>query len=58
MPETPVRLRVPASCPHCHAKDTVKVQTSIRGDSVLLEWHCTACKTEWPVRRKDEQASA
>jgi hypothetical protein len=47
-----------AACPYCHAQDTVKVQTTIRGESVLLEWHCAACKAEWPVRRKDEQASA
>ena len=44
--------------PYCHAQDTVKVQTTIRGESVLLEWHCAACKAEWPVRRKNEQASA
>jgi hypothetical protein len=55
MPETPVRLRVPAACVGCGARGTVKLQQTIRGENVVLEWNCTICNAEWPVRRKDEQ---
>jgi hypothetical protein len=55
MPETPVRLHVPPACSNCGATASVHIQHTIKGESVILEWHCEVCGLEWPVRRKDEQ---
>jgi len=55
MPETPVRLRVPPNCVRCGMAGTIRLQQTIKGESVVLEWACTACEAEWPVVRKDEQ---
>ena len=57
MPNTPVVLRTPAKCTLCGTTGTVKLQQTIRGDHVILEWHCTACDAEWPVRRREEDPS-
>jgi hypothetical protein len=54
MPETPITLAVPDSCPHCGAPGRVQLQQTIRGNRVLLEWVCHACSLEWLVRHKDE----
>ena len=53
MPERPITLRVPPSCGDCGARGTVRLQQTLKGANVTLEWYCTACHAEWPVRRKD-----
>ena len=52
---TPVRLRVPEKCPACHRRDGMRVETTVRGDSVSLAWYCSSCSHEWPVIRADEE---
>ena len=54
MPETPIALRVPTECAVCHRAGAVKLQQTIKGDKMVLEWSCAACGHEWPVRRKEE----
>ena len=54
MPETPISLSVPETCPHCGVTGRVQLQQAIQGDRVLLEWACLACEREWLVRHKDE----
>lgn len=54
MPNTPVVLTVPPVCLTCGTAGTVKLQQTIRGEHVVLEWACSACQAEWPVRRKEE----
>jgi hypothetical protein len=56
MTDTPVRLRVPVACVSCGARGTIKLQQTIKGESVVLEWNCSICNAEWPVRRQDEQS--
>jgi rubredoxin len=54
MPETPISLDVPGTCPHCGVTGRVQLQQTIQGNRVLLEWVCRACDHEWLVRHKDE----
>jgi hypothetical protein len=54
MPNTPVVLQVPRACVQCGRDGTVRLQQTIRGENVVLEWSCIACHAEWPVRRKEE----
>jgi hypothetical protein len=54
MPDTEIGLHVPAECIRCGAHGTIKLQTSLYGDVVTLEWCCTVCNAEWPVKRRDE----
>ena len=54
MPQTPISLNVPPACRECGSRGTVKLQQSIKGDHVALQWHCTECKAEWPVVRADQ----
>jgi hypothetical protein len=53
VPERPITLRVPLRCGDCGARGTVRLQQTLKGEDVTLEWYCTACQAEWPVRRKD-----
>jgi hypothetical protein len=55
MPDNPVVLRVPRQCATCGRLGTVKLQQTIRGERVILDWCCGACDAEWPVRRKEEE---
>ena len=55
MPDTNISLRVPLECIRCSAIHTIKLQQTIKGDQILLEWCCTVCNAQWPVKRKDEQ---
>jgi hypothetical protein len=32
----------------------VRLQQTIKGEQVILHWHCSGCDDEWPVRRKEE----
>ena len=54
MPDRPVALRVPEQCPRCGVFATVKLETTIKANAVLLAWCCTACSQSWPVRGHDE----
>jgi transposase-like protein len=54
MPERPISLALPATCPHCGAAGQVHLQQTIRGERVRLEWRCQGCQHEWLVRHKDE----
>ena len=54
VPNTPIALRVPKECEHCHRTGTVRLQQTLKGDQMNLEWCCTACQHEWPVTRKEE----
>jgi transposase-like protein len=56
MPETPVRLRVPTTCPRCGAKGVIVLETSISREGIVLEWWCRQCEHAWPVKRGDELA--
>lgn len=58
MPETPIALRVPQQCANCGKAGTVKLQQTIKGERIVLDWYCTACEAEWPVKRKEEVASS
>jgi len=40
---------VPSRCPQCHDADTIELQHSMKGASVLLSWTCGECEAEWPV---------
>jgi len=54
VPDTNISLRVPPECDRCGAVGKVKLQQTLKGDQVLLEWCCTACNAEWPVKRRDQ----
>jgi hypothetical protein len=54
VPDRPVALRIPEQCPHCGAHASVKPETTIKGEMVLLQWCCSACSREWPVIGHDE----
>ena len=56
LPNTPIALRVPPTCEGCGREGLVRLQQSIRGGQVVLQWHCSGCDHEWPVRRKEEEA--
>jgi hypothetical protein len=55
MSDRPLALHIPAFCERCHAANMVKLQQTIRGAQIVLQWLCGACKAEWPVRRRDEE---
>ena len=42
-------LKVPPRCPACKRDVTIKLEQTIKGDTVVLEWCCTACDHHWPV---------
>jgi transcription elongation factor Elf1 len=54
MPNQPLALHRPHDCPHCDARDSVRTEQIIKGDSVVLQWQCSACEATWPVVRADE----
>ena len=43
-------------CPSCHASGGIRVEQTIKGDTVLLQWLCSTCQASWPVVRSDEQS--
>jgi len=53
-PEQPVALRIPEQCPHCGSFARVALETTIKGEAVLLRWCCGACNRDWPVLGHDE----
>ena len=57
MPDTEISLRVPSHCIRCSETGRIKLQTAIQGNLIELEWCCTACNAEWPVKRRDEEPS-
>ena len=55
VPDTEVSFRVPSERIRCGAPDTIKLQQTIKGGQINLEWLCIVCNGEWPVKRRDEQ---
>jgi hypothetical protein len=54
MPNTPISLLVPSVCPACGQAGRVKLQQTMKGEAVILEWACGACDAEWRVTRKEQ----
>jgi transposase-like protein len=52
--DRPVALRIPELCPYCQAYARVKLETTVKGDAVILRWCCAACNRDWPVLNGDE----
>jgi transposase-like protein len=48
-PDRRVAVRIPEPCPHCGAFTTVKLETTVKGEAVLLMWCCRRCNIDWPV---------
>ena len=57
MPNTPVRLTVPAQCPKCGASHDIYPMPLVGGPVVELCWFCQACHHEWPIVRRDQTES-
>jgi hypothetical protein len=56
MPNQPLSLNRPERCPSCHIGGGIRVEQTIKGDSVLLQWLCSTCQARWPVVQDDEVA--
>jgi DNA-directed RNA polymerase subunit M/transcription elongation factor TFIIS len=50
MPENSIKPGLPPSCPSCGNVGTVKQETTIKGVSTTLLWHCIRCDHRWPVK--------
>jgi hypothetical protein len=52
-PVPQVSLLVPQQCPLCTGRGGVRLQTTVRGGRVQLQWYCVRCEAEWPVTRAE-----
>jgi hypothetical protein len=50
MPENSIKPTLPPQCPSCGGVNTAKQETTIKGASFSLLWHCTRCDHKWPVK--------
>jgi hypothetical protein len=50
MPDNAIKSTPPPVCPSCGGVGTVKQETSIKGASITLLWHCVRCDHRWPVK--------
>lgn len=50
-----ITLRLPENCTVCGAAGTVVLEQTIKGTSVMLNWSCRSCGSEWGVLPSDEQ---
>ena len=50
MPDNSIKATPPPVCPSCGSVGTVKQETTIKGASINLLWHCTRCDHKWPVK--------
>jgi len=50
MPDNSITPTAPPPCPSCGSVGTVKQETTIKGASTTLLWHCTRCDHRWPVK--------
>jgi hypothetical protein len=41
--------RLPERCPRCDARNTVRVETTIKGQAVYLAWCCNTCSYLWRI---------
>ena len=55
VPDTEISFHVPPECIRCRAIHTLELQQTTKGGEIVLEWCCTICNAEWPVKRRDEQ---
>ncbi len=46
-------LEIPERCPSCAATGAVRLQQTIRGRAVVLNWCCARCQHEWPIDPDD-----
>ena len=47
MVDNPIRATLPSACPSCSAVGTVKQETTIKGGSTTVSWHCIRCGHGW-----------
>jgi len=50
MPDNSIKSTLPPACPSCGGVATVKQETTIKGASSTLLWHCPRCDHRWPVK--------
>ena len=50
MPDNSIKSAPPPICPSCGRFGAVKLETTIKGASSTLLWHCTRCDHRWPVK--------
>ena len=48
-----LKLVLPDRCPKCNTPGTARLQQTIRGDAILLNWSCSRCNGEWPIQEID-----
>ena len=48
-----VRLRVSDPCQGCGAVGTVRIEQTLKGDTVTFMWCCRACDHEWRITEDD-----
>jgi hypothetical protein len=51
-----VQFRLPERCPSCASMGSVRLEHTIKAQTVLLVWCCSICGRSWPVQTDDEQA--
>ena len=44
------RLHIPERCPDCQQVGGIKLEQTIKGADVDLNWCCGACNHSWPVK--------
>src|SRR4029079_5996125 len=45
-----VRFRVADRCIGCGALNSVRLESTVTGNTVALAWYCHACGYQWPTR--------
>ena len=56
-PAAALRLRIPQTCPFCARSGYAKLEQTIQGNVIVLNWHCTLCDKEWPAAHDAELSS-
>ena len=42
-------IPVPGRCPRCKTNGAARLQQTIRGRAILLNWVCSVCGAEWAI---------
>lgn len=50
MPQNSITSMPPPACPSCGSISAVKQETTIKGASTTLLWHCIRCDYRWPIK--------